>query len=279
LGLVEGLQMSLFIQEEALEYVVQPGDCILSIASKHGFLWQRLWNANPELKARRDNPNVIFPGDLVQIPQKVVKEASCVTDQLHKFAKKGTLAKFRVIVERFNVPLANRRYLVEIDGKLFDGTTDDTGLLEVNIDPAARTGRLRMPDDGVECALELGHLDPLDEFIGVQQRLHNLGFYFGELDGNDNQESRDAIADFQASVSIEATGDLDDSTREKLFQMQDRQHPQAQPETVPEEQIESAPTGPPEAIQAKIDLEEDAAEMARFTALDDETVPESYPWV
>ena len=94
--------MSLFIQEEALEYVVQPGDCILSIASKHGFLWQTLWNANPELKARRDNPNVIFPGDLVQIPQKVVKEASCVTDQLHKFAKKGTLAKFRVIVGEFH---------------------------------------------------------------------------------------------------------------------------------------------------------------------------------
>ena len=252
-------------------YIVQPGDCIMSIASTRGFLWQTLWNANPELKTQRKNPNVIFPGDVIEIPDKVLREEDCVTEQLHKFVKKGTPAKFRLVVEQFKVPLANRRYILEIDGKVFEGTTDDKGLLEVGIDPAARGGRLQMPDDGLECALALGHLDPLDELIGIQQRLQNLGFYFSEADGKDNEETRVAIADFQASVSLDATGELDDATRAKLFNMQDQIHPPAEEEAAPDESL-AGPSDVPPPSAPEIDPEEDAAEMARLLALDDQMV-------
>jgi len=254
-----------------LAYIVQPGDCIMSIASTRGFLWQTLWNANPELKTQRGNPNVIFPGDVIEIPDKVLREEDCATERLHKFVKKGTPARFRLVVEQFNVPLANRRYILEIDGKVFEGTTDDKGLLEVGIDPAARGGRLQMPDDNLECALALGHLDPLDELIGVQQRLQNLGFYFGEADGKDNEDTRAAIADFQASVSLEATGELDDATRAKLFNMQDELHAPAEEDAGPEESFEG-PSDAAAPAALEVDPEDDAAEMERLLALHDELV-------
>jgi N-acetylmuramoyl-L-alanine amidase len=249
-----------------LDYQIQPGDCISSIAERFGFVWQTLWNANPELKKLRKNPNVLLPGDTVKIPDKVIKQEACNTDQSHKFVKKGTPAKFVLILERFNIPLANRRYILEIDGKLYDGKTDAIGRLEVSIDPAARTGQLRMPDDGLECALELGNLDPVEEMIGVQQRLQNLGFYSGPLDGAMNEEMADALIAFQSSVNLEPTGELDDSTRDKLLQMQDKIHPQRQEEHASPEAPSDEPE--PENPEPDIDPEEDEAEMARFTSLD-----------
>lgn len=250
-----------------MDYVVQEGDCISSIAEDHGFFWQTLWNANPELKKLRKNPNVLLPDDIVRIPEKSKRQQDCSTDQHHKFVKKGTPAKFRLIVERFNIPLASKRYILTIDGKIYEGQTDERGFLEVSINPAAHAGHLSMPDDGLECDLELGHLDPLEELIGVQHRLLNLGFYTGPLDGKMNDDLADALAAFQSSANIEGNGELDEATRAKLFDMQDNFHPQQKEETVP---AEEAGTAPEEADTPEPDLneEDDEAEMDRFTSLD-----------
>jgi hypothetical protein len=251
-----------------LEYTVQAGDCILSLATRYGFFWQTLWKANRALKALRNNPNVLMPGDTVIIPDKTIKELPCATDQLHKFVKKGARAKFRLIVERFNIALAQRHYILKIGSDVFDGTTDDTGLIEVSIDPTAIEGHLQMPDDDLECDLQLGYLDPLEETTGVQHRLQNLGFYFGELDGADSDDLHAAIADFQSSVGLDPTGELDDNTRQNLLLMQDQVHPQCQPEAPdPEDQGDSS--GPLPALEPAIDPAADAAELARFTSLDD----------
>jgi hypothetical protein len=251
-------------------YKVTAGDCISSIAERYGFFWQTIWNANPELKALRKNPNVLLPGDIVKIPDLVEKNQSCPTDKRHIFVKKGTPAKFRLVLERHNVPLANRRYILDIDGKIFEGQTDSTGLLEANISPAARQGFLRLPDDQLECQLELGNLDPLDELVGVQQRLQNLGFLETMPSGEMDEDTRAALAYFQSSVNLPATGDLDEATRAKLRQMQDETHPQrAEENESPEPASGSNEPEEIEEITSETNDEEDAAEMARFTSLDD----------
>ena len=250
------------------DYVVQPGDCISSIAERYGFLWQTIWNANPPLKSLRKNPNVLFPGDIVKIPAQVEKNESCATDQQHTFVKQGTPATFRLVLERHNVPLANRRYFLDVEGKIFEGKTDGTGMLQVAINPAARTGRLLLPDDHLECQLELGHLDPLEEVKGIQQRLQNLGLLHSEPDGKMNEETRAALTYFQSSVNLDPTGDLDDATRDKLLHMHDQTHPQhtEENEAPPEA---SSTSDEPEEIAAEINAQEDQAEMARFTSLDE----------
>jgi hypothetical protein len=248
-------------------YVVNDGDCLSSIAEQFGFLWQTIWDANPELKELRKNPNVLYAGDVVKIPSKGEKSHSRPTDNTHKFVMKGIPAKFRLIVEQHNVPLANRRYVLRIDDKVFKGQTDGTGLIEVSISPSAQSGYLQMPDDQLECKLQLGNLDPVDQISGVQQRLQNLGFLTGELTGEMDEETETALMYFQSSVNLPPTGKLDDDTNNQLLQMHDKVHKQQTAQDQPPEDANSASTEP-ENIEPKFNPEEDAAEMARFTNLD-----------
>ena len=251
-----------------MEYQVKPGDCISSLAREYGFLWKTIWDANPDLQSKRKNPNLLMPGDVIIIPEKTLREESCATDQRHKFVELGETTKLRLILERFNVALANRRYILTFDGVTLQGTTDSTGTLEVSIDPAAEECHLQMPDDDLECILKLGHLDPLEESSGVQQRLQNLGFYFGDLEAVDNNELADALSAFQSSANLDVTGTLDDATRQKLFEMHDKQHPQAHAEDAPPDDDTSG-SDSPQVIDAAIDPAKDEQEMARLTAFDD----------
>ena len=251
----------------AFEYTVTDGDCILSVAQRFGFLWQTIWYANPDLQKLRKNPNVLFPGDIVKIPDRVEKDVPCATDKLHEFVKKGTRAKFRLILERFNVPLSHRSYILDVDGKIYNGQTDDTGLLEVAIDPAARGGRLRLPDDQLEFQLDFGCLDPIDEIKGVQQRLQNLGFLTVTASGEMDDETHYALSAFQSSVDLEPTGELDDTTRSKLFNMQDELHPQST-EDEADPQAESAGPDEAEPGEPETDPDAEAAEMERLLSLE-----------
>jgi len=249
-------------------YVVMEGDCISSIAKQFGFLWKTIWDANPELKELRKSPNVLYAGDVVIIPAKGDKFYDRPTDNTHKFVLKGIPAKLRLIVERHNVPLANRKYILNIDGKDFKGQTDGTGLLEVSISPSAQSGYLQMPDDQFACDLRLGDLDPVDQITGVQQRLQNLGFLTSEASGEMDEETQTAVMYFQSSVNLPPTGELDDDTNTQLFQMHDKTHPQQTAQDPPPEDANSD-SSEPEEIEPDINPEDDAAEMARFTSLDD----------
>ena len=53
-----------------LTYVVKYGDYLTKIASEHGTTWQAIWNhpANAELRAKRGSPDILYPGDVLQIP-------------------------------------------------------------------------------------------------------------------------------------------------------------------------------------------------------------------
>jgi LysM domain len=56
-----------------VSYIVNIGDSLSSIARRHGIKsWRELYNHpdNAGLRSKRPNPNVIFPGDVVIIPQK-----------------------------------------------------------------------------------------------------------------------------------------------------------------------------------------------------------------
>lgn len=198
----------------ATNYQVKQGDCISSIAFEHGFFADTIWNhpKNTELKERRKDPNVLFEGDIVHVPDIRVKEVSESTNQVHKFQCKNTPEKLKLQLFKENEPRENKEYELEIDGLKFSGTTDSQGRLEHSIPPNAKEGKLLLNNGEEIYQLGLGHLNPHDEISGVQGRLRHLGFYFGSIDGKSSPELDHAVQEFQISRDIEPDGELNDET-------------------------------------------------------------------
>ncbi len=204
-------------------YEVQQGDCVGSIAYEHGFFWQTLWNLaeNAQLKQTRKDPNVLYPGDLLTVPALRLKEEPGATEARHMFCLKGVPEVFRLrLLNAWGKPRANIEYVLWIEGVSWRGTTDADGELQHPIPPNAREGRLIIGqgEGREEIALALGHLDPVAEITGVQMRLQNLGFGCGEPDGKSDAEMSSALAHFQRSAGLQASGKLDDATRQELQQ-------------------------------------------------------------
>jgi putative peptidoglycan binding protein/LysM domain-containing protein len=253
------------------DYVVRQGDCISSIADEAGLTWEKLWNLpeNAELKSRRKNPNALLPGDRLVVPQKELREVSAPTDKNHTFVRKSAPAKFRIVLERYQQPLAGKHYIATIDGTIYEGTTSETGLLELVLPPNASSGVLRIPSENLECNLQLGYLDPWDEVSGAQARLQNLGYYHGTLDGQLNDETQEALEWFQSDFGVEVTGQLDDATKQKLLDRHDQEHDAPPLQTAP-------PASQPVSNEIPADEsdmpteDEDALEFQRLDAEDEE---------
>jgi hypothetical protein len=199
-------------------YSVQQGDCISSIAFQFGLHPDTLWKhpQNADLKTRRRDPNVLFPGDTVFVPDKTLRQEDAGTDQKHSYVLKGVPLKLKVRFLRNGKPLANQKYTLAIDGVVSNGTTDGDGNLECPLSPKAQSGTVTFPDLDEQHALNLGHLDPVDEVSGVQARLSNLGFMGGEPSGQLDDATRNAIAAFQTSRNVPSTGELDQPTKDAL---------------------------------------------------------------
>jgi hypothetical protein len=54
------------------EHKVKQSECIYSISDGYGFFPNTVWNdpSNAELKERRQVPGILFPGDIVVVPDK-----------------------------------------------------------------------------------------------------------------------------------------------------------------------------------------------------------------
>jgi hypothetical protein len=201
-----------------INYQVKQGDCISSIAFEHGFFADTIWNHsnNAELKKKREDPNVLMPGDIVFVPDKRLKEVSEPTNQVHKFKCKNTPEKLKLQLLKEDKPRANEEYELEVDDLKFSGKTDSQGRLEQSIPPNAKQGKLILQKGEEIYQLMLGHLNPHDEITGVQGRLRHLGFYFGSIDGKTSAEFEHAIQAFQISQDMEPDGELNAATLDAL---------------------------------------------------------------
>lgn len=210
------------------DHTVRQGDCIESIAYAHGLDWQKVWEhaKNAELRELRKVHTALAPGDVVFVPDKVVREEECATGQRHTFRGKGIPSRLRVrFLDHLGAPRA-ARYVLVLDGERTEGTLDD-GWVDEPMMPNVTRGsiELRYEEDGeervVEHPLDLGHLDPLDTTSGVQSRLYNLGFYHGPIDGRDGEALELAVLEFQLAYDLPPLGVLDDDTRAAIGRAHD----------------------------------------------------------
>lgn len=200
---------------------VGEGESTSSLAKKNGFFWETIWNhpENAELKAKRKDPNVLDPDDMIFIPEKIQKNVSKGTEQEHVFTLKGEPCKIKLKMMKFGKPRANEKYTIELNGKITEGTTTGEGEIEHFIPGETATGQLIFSDGLEVYPLRVGHLNPIDTIKGVQQRLNNLGYMCGAEDGNPSDKLTEALKKFQSEYKLKESGEIDSATKAKLQEL------------------------------------------------------------
>ncbi len=207
------------------KHVVRPGECLSKIARQYGFLDYRTVYEHPDNKAfrqKRPNPNILFPGDVVMIPERKPKTAGVSSGKVHRFKVVVPKKEMHLqIQDHDGKPLANEPYVLEVDGEepTEGEQTDGDGKLKARVSLAKGSAKLIIR--GRVLRLRFGALNPLKDckegdVSGLQGRLRNLGYNPGTADGILGPQTRAALAVFQSDEGLDMTGEPDDQTLSKL---------------------------------------------------------------
>ena len=201
-------------------YTLGEKDSVDSLCYARGLFPEDVWNRpeNSELKSLRKDRSVLMKGDVLYLPELVLKHEDAQTEKLHRFRRKAVPAEigFRLLDER-GEPRRNVAYILRIDGERFDGQTDGDGMASFYVPPDAESALLEVPSTGEVFDMGVGRMDPIDTDSGVALRLNNLGFAVetGE-DGPDPDSLASAVSSFQKRNALDQTGEIDDQTRAKI---------------------------------------------------------------
>ncbi|MFY9510824.1 MAG: peptidoglycan-binding protein [Rubrivivax sp.] len=208
-----------------ITHTVVAGDCVSSIAALYGLFADTVWNhpANAALRALRQDPNVLAPGDQVVIPDKQLKRHKLATGARHKFTLIGVPVLLRLQLVWGDEARANEPFVATVDGAEQRGHTGGDGTLELKVKPGAREGRLVVGEGArrSEYRLDLGTLDPVETTAGVIERLRNLGYDTGAPRGAWDDAARGALMAFQADHGLESSGEPDAATQARLRDLHD----------------------------------------------------------
>src|SRR5262245_7349730 len=204
---------------------VKQGDHLSSIAKEAGFSdYRTIWNHpnNADLKGRRRNPNVLYPGDQIFVPDRETREESCATDRKHKFLVRAPTLMLRLVLEdELGQAVANTPCDLTLGSRDLRVTTDRAGRFEVPISPDVRHALLIIRDSNTPHSndpipIQIGHLDPADTTSGQIGRLNNLGYRAGALDAPDAKALKSAIEEFQCDHFLAVDGVCGPNTQAKL---------------------------------------------------------------
>ncbi|MEZ5347345.1 MAG: peptidoglycan-binding domain-containing protein [Pyrinomonadaceae bacterium] len=200
---------------------VGKGETAISLAKKNGFFWQTIWNhgENAALKEKRKDPTLLHEDDEIFIPEKVQKEVSKGTEAEHTFKLKGDPCKLKLQLLKLGEPRKDEKYVLEIEGKIIEGTTDGDGQIEHFIPSAARVGKLILRDGKESYPIKVGELNPIDGVSGQKQRLNNLGFNCGSENEKVDEKFTEAVKKFQAEYKLEDSGEMNAATKAKLQEL------------------------------------------------------------
>jgi Putative peptidoglycan binding domain/LysM domain len=208
-----------------MRYIVRSGDYLSKIAADHGIAnWRTIYDHpnNADFRRRRPNPNLIYPGDQLFIPDrpgtaKTIPAPAGGTASFRAHRELGSLEL--TLIDFEGAPLANKRGTLEIEGVPRPITTNGSGHFRVDIPPGLTHAVLTI--EGAELLLKIGQLNPMTDVdtgdvSGVQGRLANLGYYGGRIDGVLGDETRDAIRAFQRNHDLPETGEVSPPLASKL---------------------------------------------------------------
>lgn len=199
-------------------YKVQAGDCLASIAAEHHTSWRALWDANPKLRALRKDPGILYPGDIIFVPNAQPTWFPSATGQRHTFVTHRRTSPVRVrFLKGDDSPRGKTEIRLVIDGDEQKRNTDEEGYVTFDIPALAKRGKLYIGADPMSYPVTFGDLDPHDTETGAQARLRHLAYYMHRVDGDIGAWTRRALRAFQLDANIEPTAELDGPTFDALF--------------------------------------------------------------
>jgi hypothetical protein len=237
-----------------VDHTIRQGECILSIANRYGHKWETIWDApeNQALRKERVRPGVLLAGDHVSIPDLKPKTISVPVDRRHKIVVALNLVTVRLRLmqppppakddpgaakasgdhktvtfddppppdKQDDVPRKSAAWEVRVDGAvLASGKSDADGYIEFKLRPEVTAAELIVEAGTLKelrLPLALGGLDPITTVSGVKQRLYNLGFDCGDVSEEEHENFAAVAAAFQQAQGLQASGEVDDQTRDRL---------------------------------------------------------------
>ena len=214
-------------------HTVVQGEYLSGIAKQYGFSsYKPIWDhaENASLKKKRQNPNVIFPGDRLFIPEKRPKQERRATGKVHRFLLKEEKLKLRLVLEDiYKTPIGNAPCELRVEAEVSQLVTDGKGKIETDIKPGVHNAALTVKDsksplNDVVIPIKIGHMDPVDTEPGQKARLNNLGYSAGPPDGKPEDENQaaaflSAVEEFQCDHGLSVDGKCGPVTQAKLKQV------------------------------------------------------------
>jgi hypothetical protein len=160
-------------------YVIRQGDYLAKLAHQFDFDADTVWNSgkNATLRKLRPNPNVLYPTDILYIPNQAAKEP--VTTSLKTGSNNSFVSDpptVTVTVRFLDAPLASQAYSVPELPKLTGLTTGGDGTATVAIPVTLATFTIVFTESDLRFEFRAGGLDPIDTLTGVLHRLQSLGY-------------------------------------------------------------------------------------------------------
>jgi hypothetical protein len=204
-------------------HVVQPGDCMASLAFQYGFrdaMWLHQHASNSGLREIRPSPDLLHPGDIVNLPDLRPNTKLYSVDRTHRFQIKAPRKRLRLrfLFSNGN-PIANAPYELRYGAKIINGNSSAGGEVDVAIPVNVFEAEISL--EGIRRQVMVGHLNPMRSatdsgLSGAQSRLSNLGYGAGTPDGVLGPRTKLALMQFQEAEGLTVTGELNAATVDAL---------------------------------------------------------------
>jgi hypothetical protein len=163
-------------------YVIKQGDYLAALAATFGFDADAVWNdpANADLQKLRKDPNILWPTDILYIPDQIDREPatqSLTPGTTNNFTSDPPTITLTVkFVGPDGSPYASKAYTVQELANLTGLQTDASGVATFQAPVTLKRATLSFTDAGQSCSIAIGGLDPVNTLSGIFQRLQNLGY-------------------------------------------------------------------------------------------------------
>ncbi len=212
------------------QYEVKQGDTLFRIAREHGFKTVNALYSHPvntEFRQLRPNPDLIYPGDILNIPKKGEAVFSGQTYRRHVLVYDSDSSDQKeslriALTSSSGEAWAGKKVVAKMNSQEYELELSEQGELDIPIpEDAPSEATLDVYLDGTDqpshtFQLQLAHLDPVETLSGVQARCNNLGFDCGAVDGIMGAATRAGIKAFQAANNLSVDGEPGPKTQAAL---------------------------------------------------------------